>query len=66
MRRVSVILLDAIIPESEIQSDAIRILLCEIISNNVFYSIIDQLSDPDFLNETILRVFYLFITFISV
>ena len=58
VKRVSEILLDAIIPESEIQSDAIRILLNEITCNSVLYTSLDQLSEPDFLNEIILRVFF--------
>lgn len=56
MKRVSEILLDAVLPDSEVQSDAIRILIGEITSNNVLLNMLDLLSDPDYLNEMLLRV----------
>ncbi|KAJ3345231.1 hypothetical protein HDU91_007428 [Kappamyces sp. JEL0680] len=55
LRRVSEIILDAILPESEMQSDAVRMLIREIFCNNVLLMLTDVLADPEWLNETILR-----------
>ncbi|KAJ3276815.1 hypothetical protein HDV01_002869 [Terramyces sp. JEL0728] len=54
MQKVSDILLDILLPESEVNSDSVRILVKEILCNNVLLLLIDVLSDPDWLNEKIL------------
>lgn len=48
--------MDALLPETEIQSDAIKLLVCEILCNSVLLNMVDSLSDPDHLNELLLRV----------
>jgi hypothetical protein len=57
MRKVSEILLDTLIPEQELQSDSIRLLIREILCNNVLLMLVDLLSEPVYLNELFLKVF---------
>ena len=56
VRRIADMLLDTLLPPQEYQSDTIRLLLREILTSNVFLMLIDYFSDPDYLNEMILRV----------
>lgn len=56
LRRVSEILLEALLPDHELQSDAIKMLIREVLCNNVLLNLIEVLSEPDWLNETILLV----------
>jgi hypothetical protein len=56
MRRVSEIVVDALIPEHELQSDGVRLLLRELVCNNVLLMLVEVLSEPDFINEMVLKV----------
>lgn len=56
MRRVAEVIVESLLPASELQSDAIRTLVREILCNNVLLVISQELTDPDWLNETVVRV----------
>lgn len=58
MRRISEILVDTLIPENELQSDGVRVLIREILCNTVLLMLMDTLSEPNFWNELILKVSY--------
>lgn len=56
MRKVSELLVDTLIPEHELQSESARILVRELVCNNVLMMMLDLLSEPVYLNELLLKV----------
>ena len=55
LRRVSQVLVNTLLSESEMQSESIRLLVRELLSNSVLFLIVDNLSDPAYINELILQ-----------
>ena len=56
MRKVSEILLDVLFPIRELESEVMRYLLREVISETVLMLIVDKLSEPDMIHELIISV----------
>ena len=56
LRRVADILIDNLMPTQESQSDAVRFLTREVLTNSVFAYLADTLSEPAYLNELLLHV----------
>jgi hypothetical protein len=63
-RRVGELLVDALLPEHVLQSEGVRLLIRELISNTVILSTIESLADPDFLNELLLKVSFILSRFL--
>eukprot|EP00842_Homolaphlyctis_polyrhiza_P002270 jgi/Hompol1/3043/HPOL_003093-RA len=57
LRRISDILLACLLPESELKCESLRYLLREIVATRVLGMLVDVLSDPDYLNQLLLRIF---------
>ena len=55
LRKVSQILVNTLLSESDLQSESVRLLVRELLANNVILQIIDNMSDPAYLNELILQ-----------
>lgn len=56
LRRVTDILLDILLPTGEVASSTVKLLLREILTNNVLAMIVEFLADPDYLNELLLKI----------
>lgn len=57
LRRISEIIL-TLLPNPESQSESIRLLVTEILTNAVLMPLVDSLSDPDVLNQKIMNVIF--------
>lgn len=55
LRQISGLLLKKLLPKHESRSILLNSMLKEIISGNAFAGLIDRLSDPDFINEQIVK-----------
>jgi hypothetical protein len=56
LRKLSEIIVEILMPRLEYNSDAIRVLIRELLTNTVLSNIVYFLSDPDYLNELLLSV----------
>lgn len=52
MRDLSEVILYLLLPESEFQTKALRYMLREIIALNVMLPMVNMVSDPDYINQT--------------
>lgn len=54
LRKVSQVLVNTLLSDSDLQSESVRLLVRELLANNVLIQVVDNLSDPAYLNELIL------------
>lgn len=57
LRKIAGVFLKKLLPKQESRSILLNSLLKEILSGNVLSVLIDKLADPDFINESIIKIF---------
>jgi len=57
IRHIIEILLMKFMPSQEFGSNCMRSLLAQILTSSVFQATVDQLTDPDFINQTVVKMF---------